>query len=137
MFHMFHRLESLFNKDAGPHDYYWILDIASLAQVCLILLFQKSSPCYNALRFLFFRQMKMSINFFCVLFACSCFFSSELNRCSSRNAYLYKHQFSVQWGTIKQPKQLRKITLKFYRQPQYFSGFVDSFRCIIYRGLGG
>ena len=36
-------------------DYYWILDIASLVQVCLILLFQKSSPRYNALRFLFFR----------------------------------------------------------------------------------
>ena len=34
-------------------DYHWILDIASLVQVCLILLFQKSSPCYNALRFLF------------------------------------------------------------------------------------
>ena len=30
-------------------DYYWILDFVPLVQVCLILLFQKSSPCYNAL----------------------------------------------------------------------------------------
>ena len=36
-------------------DYYWILGIASFVQVCLILLFQKSSPCYIASRFLFFR----------------------------------------------------------------------------------
>ena len=26
-------------------DYYWILDFAPLGQVCLILLFKKSSPC--------------------------------------------------------------------------------------------
>ena len=36
-------------------DYYWILGIASLVQVYPISLFQKSSPCYNALKFLFFR----------------------------------------------------------------------------------
>ena len=36
-------------------DYYWVLEFAPLVQVRLILLFQKSSPCYNASRFLFLR----------------------------------------------------------------------------------
>ena len=48
-------LTQLSYKGLIEFDYYWILDIVSLVQVYLILLFQKSSPCYNALRFLFFK----------------------------------------------------------------------------------